>query len=112
MRFRKTVVAIATAASLVVIPTTAYAGGSKDYNDDCRDHKVWKDYRYAPPCECDDKDHDHRDHDRDKDRDKDWGRKDEAKPTPTKTTTVIKYTTKAPAKQRQATYEGRVLKTS
>jgi len=87
MKFRKTAIALATVASLVVIPTTvAYAGGS---DKDCQDGKRWNDYKYAPPKECE-KEHKDRDH-RDKDRDK------------------KEYS--APKQERQTTYTGRVLKT-
>lgn len=96
MMIRRAAITLATAASLVLIPTTAYAGNDK-HQDDCRDDKKWFDYKYAPQCECDDKDHDHRDHDRDKDRDKDRPKT---------------YTTKAPKTERLATYQGRVLKTN
>lgn len=95
MKFRRTAMALATAASLVLIPTTAYAGGNSSY-DDCRDGKKWNDYKYAPKCECKcdkkDCDKDHREKDRDKDH--------------------YTYSKPTPKKERQSTYTGRVLKTN
>ena len=91
MKFRRTAMALATAASLVLIPTTAFAGGNSS-SDDCRDGKKWNDYKYAPHCECDDKDKDHRDKDRDKDH--------------------YSYSKPTPKTERQATFRGRVLNTN
>lgn len=98
MKFRQTIIAVATTAALAVIPTTvAFAS----YDKDCKDGSQWRDYKYSAQCECkDDHDKDHRDHDKDYgDRDKrdhrDDSKKDEAKPMAKKTS-----------------YTGRVLKTN
>lgn len=88
MKLRRTAIALATVASLVVIPTTAFANGQSDKFDkkDCKsDSQVVS--CYAPKPECN-KDWDERDH-RDGDRDK-----------------------KDQPKERQKSYSGRVLKTS
>lgn len=98
MRLRKTLIAVGTAAALVVIPTSAYAGGS---SNDCRDGKKWNDYKYAPPAECPKppKDRDHRD----RDRDRDYGSHDrKEKETETTGSTTTSST---------SVYSGRVLKT-
>lgn len=92
MKFRRTAIALATAASLVLIPANAFAGGNHSSHDDCRDGKKWNDYKYAPKCECDHKDKDHRDKDRDRDH--------------------YTYSKPTPKKERQSTYTGRVLRTN
>lgn len=107
MRIRKVAVAIATAASLLVVPTAAFAtGGASDgcrdsrcsysYNDCSKDKDKWRDYKYAPPCQpkCDDDKCDHRDHDRDRDKEK-------------KVVREVKTQKKAPS----TSYDKRVLKT-
>ena len=52
MKIRKALIAVVAAASLAVVPSTAFAGNRS--NDDCRDGSKWKDYKYAPQCECED----------------------------------------------------------
>ena len=95
MKIRNALVAIAAAASLAVVPSTAFAGNQS--SDDCRDDAKWKNYKYAAQCECECPDEDECDRDRDH-RDK-----------------VEKkvYKEYEPKKEtRKSSYEGRVLKTA
>ncbi len=94
MKIRKALIAIAAAASLAVVPSTAFAGNQAD--NDCRDGSRWDDYKYAPKCECECPDEDRCD-------DRDHRDKVEKKV----------YKDYEPKKEtRKSTYQGRVLKTA
>ena len=96
MKVRKALIAVGAAASLAVVPSTAFAGNRS--NDDCRDGSKWKDYKYAPQCECECPDEDKCDY-----RDKDHRDKVEKKV----------YREYEPKKEtRKSPYTGRVLKTA
>lgn len=93
MKIRRTLIALAAAASLAVVPSTAFAGSQSD--NDCRDGSRWNDYKYAPKCECECPEEDKCD-------DRDHRDKVEKK-------VYKEYTPKQ--EKRQTTYTGRVLRT-